>query len=255
MNWGAERATAPHWEATFGGLPLPSGACRQQPHVARRPTDTCVGGAESRKEERLILSSPNRKSLISKRRSRSLGFGVTVDSHVPVIGDVGDNSFTGGGEAIEGEAPLARREDHRRRRVWMMAGLALAVMIGVTFGAVALTGPSGSRPRVGTGSESTTTTSTTTSATTVATTTPSTLEAAPPPTASSPTTPSPRPRPASTTAAPLARPPDPVRTNPPPSGLAPPSPAPPAPAPEPTTPPSSPPSTSPLPLPSSPPSS
>jgi hypothetical protein len=234
------------------------GACRPHHTFARRPTDTSVGRAESRKEERLTLSSPNRKSSSSERRSRSPGFAVTVDSHVPVIGDVGDNSFTGGDEAIEREAPVATRVDHRRRRVWIMAGLALAVMIGVTLGAVALTWPSGSRPSVGRGSESTTATSTTTSPTTVATTTPSTLAAAPPPTASSPT-PSPRP-PASTTTAPLARPPDPVRTNPPPSGLAPSNPAPPEPAPEPTTLPSSPPSTSPpptspLPLPSSPSSS
>jgi hypothetical protein len=146
----------------------------------------------------------------------------------------------------ERDAPLATRNNRGRRRMWLLAALALAVVIGATLGALALTRSSGSQPGVRTDSESTTTTSTTTSTTTVATTTPPIPDTSTPsPPASTPATASPRP--ASTTIPPLARRLDPPQTNPTPFELAPSSPASPAPVPEPTPPPTSPPPTSPPP--------
>jgi hypothetical protein len=135
-------------------------------------------------------------------------------------------------------APLAAGNDRGRRRVRMVACLALAVVIGATVGAVALIGASDPRPAGRTAAESITPTSTTAPTTTVATTTPPTPETSTPvptpPTPllapETPATASPSPRTAPTAPS-SARPPGPAPTNPTPPGPAPPNAAPPVPAP------------------------
>src|SRR5437773_744986 len=64
----------------------------------------------------------------------------------------------------ERDGPVATGNDRRRRRVWALVVLALAVAIGGILGAVALTWTDGPRRVAHTGSEVTTTTATTISA-------------------------------------------------------------------------------------------
>jgi hypothetical protein len=186
---------------------------------------------------------------------------------VPMTFDEGEPAAVAPESSDERDAPVAAGNDRGRWRVWLVGGLALAVVIGVTLGALALTRSDGPQPAVRTDSKSPTTTATTTSTTTVATTTPPAPETSAP--AASPPTP-PRAPAASTTATappsahpgPTTRPPSaglpgaaPANPTPPrpalPPPLAPPEPPPPPPAP--TSPPPPPPPTSPaptLPLPS-----
>jgi hypothetical protein len=146
----------------------------------------------------------------------------------------------------DGEAPHAAGDD-RGRRAWIVAGLALAVVIGAILGVLALTRSSGAPPGVRTDSESTTTSPTTTSTIPVASATPPTsATSVPGPAASTAGTPSPSLSPAATTTPSSVRSPGPVRTNPTPPALASPNPAPPGPAPEPTSPSTSPPSLLPI---------
>ncbi len=149
---------------------------------------------------------------------------------LPVMSD--KQSSVGREAGDERDVTVAMGAYRERRRVWMLGGLALAVVIGASLGGLALTRSSGSRPAVGTGVESTTTTtSTITSTMTIATTTP-------PPAASPPTAP-PSPLRVPPPIQAISLPPDSAPPNPTTPDVAPPSPPPSAPAPEP------PPSTSP----------